>query len=207
MEKWSVTWLGHACFRISYSGYDVVIDPYRDGAVPGLAPLRLQANKVLCSHAHDDHGYVQAVMVRPCQPCPFQITAFDSWHDEACGQKRGKNIIHLLEAGGIRGAHLGDLGCGLTSEQIQALIGLDVLMIPIGGTYTIDARQAWQIAQELKPTVLLPMHYRTDRFGYPVLTTLDEFLVRTDGVMTYPSNAIEITKETKQQTAVLTYLP
>ena len=87
-----ITWLGHACFKIESAGYAIVLDPYADGYVPGLSPLRVTANKVLCSHDHGDHGYVDAVTLeRSDAPCPFSIETISCAHDDVGGTKRGMN--------------------------------------------------------------------------------------------------------------------
>lgn len=173
----TIQWLGHACFRLEAGGYSIVLDPYRDGMVPGLHALHATANEVLCSHQHEDHAYVQAISLMPAgTPSPFAVTAIESYHDDAQGTLRGTNAIHVLEANGIRACHLGDLGHPLSPTQIAAIGRLDVLMLPIGGHYTIDAPTAYGVAASLDARVVIPMHYRTEAFGFPVIGTLDAFL-------------------------------
>lgn len=105
-----LTWLGHSCFRVEYDDYAIVLDPYAPGSVPGLAPLDVEADEVLCSHEHGDHGYRAAVRLRPARrPSPFSVTRVASAHDDRGGSLRGPNTVHVLEAGGVRAAHLGDL--------------------------------------------------------------------------------------------------
>ena len=105
----------------------------------------------------------------------FTITQIPSWHDDQHGALRGPNTIHLIEGGGFRTAHLGDLGCELDDTQKDALQNLDILMIPVGGFFTIDANLAATIAKELNPKCIIPMHYRGDGFGYDELGTVDLF--------------------------------
>ncbi|MBP3705325.1 MAG: MBL fold metallo-hydrolase, partial [Clostridia bacterium] len=100
------------------------------------------------------------------------------------GTKRGPNTIHVLESDGVRIVHFGDLGCALTEEQKNILHGADVVLIPVGGFYTIDAAQAKAVIDELQPKVAIPMHYRTEKFGLPAIAPLDDFLALcTDPVL------------------------
>ena len=110
------------------------------------------------------------------------MTTLDTFHDDVQGAKRGPNIIHIIESDGVRIVHFGDLGCALTQEQVDILSGADVVLIPIGGFYTIDAKEAKTVLDTIKPKIAIPMHYRTERFGFPVIGTLDEFLTLCDTV-------------------------
>ena len=136
-------------------------------------------------------------------PVPWR---WKSWHDEVQGAKRGPNTMRIFSAEGLRVAHLGDLGCGLTPEQAEALSGLDALLIPVGGFYTIDAGQAKAVVDQLKPRVVVPMHYRGKDFGYEVIGSVEDFLALQSGVVRYEGNVLELTQDTPAQTAVLTYL-
>lgn len=205
MNKLTITWHGHSCFTISCNGYDVVLDPYAPGSVPGLPELSLTADMVLCSHEHSDHGYTQAVRIRENgTENPFQITKIDTFHDDASGSMRGPNRIHILEAGGLKAVHLGDLGCGLTAMQADLLKKPDVLLIPVGGYYTIDAAQAAEIVERLSPRVTVPMHYRSDTFGYPVIGRLEEYTSRCSNEILYDTNILTVDEQTRVQTAILT---
>lgn len=205
MNKLTITWHGHSCFTISCNGYDVVLDPYAPGSVPGLPELSLTADMVLCSHEHSDHGYTQAVRIRENgTENPFQITKIDTFHDDASGSMRGPNRIHILEAGGLKAVHLGDLGCGLTAMQADLLKKPDVLLIPVGGYYTIDAAQAAEIVERLSPRVTVPMHYRSDTFGYPVIGRLEEYTSRCSNEIIYDTNVLTVDEQTRVQTAILT---
>lgn len=205
MSNITIKWHGHSCFSVIADGYTVVLDPFAHGSVPGLADLSLNANRVLCSHQHSDHGCTDVVTVTEKKICPFNIMKIDTFHDDAQGTKRGPNRIHILEAHDIRIVHFGDLGCALTAEQIDVLKKADVVMIPIGGFYTIDAAQAAEIVDELNPQVVIPMHYRSDTFGYPVIGRLEEYTAHCKNVVVYDSDTIVINKDMKAQTAVLTY--
>lgn len=202
----TIQWLGHACFRITAENFAIVIDPYEDGYVPGLVPLDVSANAVLCSHAHGDHGAVHVVqLLDPLAPSPFSVTKIESVHDDQGGALRGPNTIHILQANGIRAAHLGDLGAMPSEGQIAAIGSPDVLMVPIGGHYTIDAAGAKAVCDALQPRVILPMHYRSDRFGFDVLGTLDAFTRLYDHAETLPGDTLEITRDAPSGVILPTY--
>lgn len=201
----NLIWNGHSCFTLETADGCVVFDPYQDGSVPGLAPLHLIADAVLCSHEHRDHAARSAVTLTGRSPV-FSLVELSTFHDSEGGALRGLNFIRILSAEGMRVAHLGDLGCDLTAEQLDCLRGVDALLIPVGGYYTINARQAQALAEQLKPRVVVPMHYRSDAFGYNVIAPLEDFLALRRDVVCYNGNTLTLTKDTPAQTAVLTYL-
>lgn len=170
-----LTWLGHACFQIERDGYILVIDPYADGTVPGLKPVGASAHRVLCSHGHSDHAGQEAVTLLPRAEETLHVEVLDTFHDDAGGTLRGPNKFFLITGGNQKVAHLGDLGCGLTDDQKEKLQDLDVLLIPVGGFYTIDGAQAAKIARELNPRIVIPMHYRGEAFGFDKISTVDAF--------------------------------
>lgn len=203
-----LTWLGHSCFVAEYDGYSVVLDPFSDGTVPGLSPIRITADAVLCSHQHRDHNGTETIAVRSSEKeCPFTIEKIETFHDAIQGKQRGKNTIHILSAGGLRIAHLGDLGCTLPDEQLSRLEHLDALLLPVGGFYTIDAEQANALVEILSPSVAIPMHYQTATYGLEAIGTLDLFLKDRPDAVFYSGHSIEISRGMKKQTAVLTYQP
>jgi L-ascorbate metabolism protein UlaG (beta-lactamase superfamily) len=187
-----IKYLGHSCFQIFSETQSVVIDPYSDGSVPGLEPLRVKANAVYCSHQHADHNGVNCVDFDG-EDTDFTRTQIASWHDDQQGALRGPNIIQVFECDDKRIAHLGDLGCDLDDEQRAQLQDLDVLMIPVGGYFTIDAKQAAKIVLELKPKCVIPMHYKGENFGYDVLATVDDFLALVPGARKIDADEIELT--------------
>lgn len=199
----NITWLGHSCFAVESQGYRIVLDPYQDGSVPGLAPVRIEADQVLCSHGHSDHCGTEGVSLRRGAPSPFTVETIDTWHDDKNGAKRGPNTIHILDDGQCRVAHLGDLGCDLTAAQKDTLRGLTALLIPVGGFFTINAAQARELAGELAPTVVIPMHYRGKGFGFPVIGKVDRFTKLCSNVIAYPGAGLELTPQISRQTAVL----
>ena len=206
-ENVTVTWLGHACFKMEYKNWSLVIDPYADGSVPGLGPVRETAGAVYCSHGHGDHSAADVVKLRTGGQNPFTITAIDTFHDPQGGALRGPNTIHLLEVGGLRAAHFGDIGCELTPTQLAELQGLDVAMIPVGGFYTIGPEEAKALMDKLGAKVVVPMHYRMGDVGLPAIAELDDFLALAGDYVYYPGNSITINAGTRPQIAVLTYQP
>ena len=191
-------WLGHSCFQLTLDdGLVIVTDPYDDSV--GYPPLRVSADAVLISHDHFDHSYAAAVQGSPRifnQPWSFElegvkITGIPSWHDDKNGAKRGPNTIFIVEAEGLRLAHLGDLGhLPDTEEQAAALQGLDAMLIPIGGFYTIDTRQAVEIIRACRPRLAVAMHF-ANAYCHFSISDESEF-VRLTGARRVP-NEIEIT--------------
>ena len=174
-----IEYLGHACFRIDGG---LVIDPYKDGSVPGLSPLRVSAVKVICSHEHADHSGRECVEIIPGE-CDLTVEEIPCWHDNQQGALRGPNKIFVVtNRAGEKLVHLGDLGHFPNEEQLATIIDADYLLIPVGGYYTIDASTAVEICKVCEPKCVVPMHYRTDRSGYPELDTVDKFLELADGL-------------------------
>ncbi|MBQ0065114.1 MAG: MBL fold metallo-hydrolase [Firmicutes bacterium] len=199
-----ITWLGHSCFKIESKNGSIILDPYADGKVTGLKPLRESANMVLCSHEHADHNAREVITIKDGET-PFHITYIDTYHDDQQGTLRGKNRIHILDDGEFTIAHLGDLGCALTGEQIEQLKNVDVLLVPVGGYYTIDASQAKEIVNQIQPEIVIPMHYRGDGFGYDVLASVDQFTQYFDQVLIKEDNVIDVKENLGNSVIVLSY--
>ena len=161
--------IGHAEFLIeTESGMRIVTDPYGEGC--GYPVRKLKADAALVSHGHHDHNAVDTLEGLKITidregiytPAPgIRVTALKSFHDSEGGSTRGETLLFLIEAEGLRIVHLGDLGCMPEKEQIRQLARPDVLMIPVGGFYTIDGKTARAVAEALQPAVTLPMHYKT----------------------------------------------
>ena len=137
--------------------------------------------------------------------CPVAVETVASFHDDKLGILRGKNSIHVLSAEGMRIAHLGDLGHALSGKKLEALRGLDAVLIPVGGFFTIDARTAKVVVDALKPRVVIPMHYRLGGMGFDVIGELSDFTGLCDNVTYYDTTTLELTPDIPAQTAVLTY--
>lgn len=171
-----ITWLGHSCFCLEEAGYALVLDPYT--GVPGYPPLQVQGNNLLCSHDHFDHSHIGGVILLPPAQSPFDIRTVETFHDTCQGAQRGGNTIHLLTAGGVTVGHLGDLGHPLTEAQLQELGTVDVLLVPVGGTYTVDAAAALGVVQSVGARLVVPMHYRHGAYGLQEVDTVEPFLAQ-----------------------------
>ncbi len=200
-----LTWIGHSCFKVEKDGFTVILDPYADGSVPGLASIRERANLVLCSHEHGDHNYRDGIGLWEAEKNPFTVEQMDTYHDEVKGERRGENRFTLLSDGKTRLAHVGDLGCEPEPEQIEVLKGVDVLLLPVGGHYTIDAGQAAELVKKTEPRLVVPMHYRNDEegFGFDVLGTVEEFLEKMDRVKVAAGSELETDEPEEAQVIVL----
>lgn len=185
-------WLGHSCFRAETEGGAVILDPFAPGSVPGCADIHETADAVLSSHEHHDHNYREGVRLTG-KPSPFTVTVLESFHDDCSGEKRGPNLIHILEAGGIRFAHFGDIGCMPAPKLLEKLQGLDAALLPVGGFFTVGPKEAKDIADAVKPRIIIPMHYRSDRFGFDVIGPVDDFLAYFDRVERLSSDTVELT--------------
>jgi L-ascorbate metabolism protein UlaG (beta-lactamase superfamily) len=168
----NITWYGHACFKIQTKpsrGSDeitIFTDPF-DKSI-GLRPPQGNANIVTISHSHHDHNNVSALKGEPFvidSPGEYsikgiQIEGIESFHDKEKGNLRGRNTIFIFKTEDLKICHLGDLGHTLSENQIEKLGEIDVLMIPIGGIYTISPKEAEEIVGQLEPKIILPMHYK-----------------------------------------------
>ena len=174
-----ITYIGHACFLIRFStGLSVCFDPYSKGSVPGLAEADVIADEVYCSHSHGDHNDHGSVGTpeNPYEGPAPEVEVISTFHDDVRGAKRGKNKITIVKAGGETVVHMGDIGCDLTAEQADKIKGCDLLLIPVGGFYTIDCKKAYEICLLTDPKTVVPMHYSGDSFGYDVISGREEFV-------------------------------
>ncbi len=163
-----IEYLGHSCFKLTEStGTSIVCDPYSDEI--GYAMRKVSADAVTVSHGHYDHNAVQNVDGAPILIdggqnnglAGVEINSIKSFHDTSRGKKRGENTIFKFRMDGIDVCHLGDLGEKCSSDLIETLLPVDVLLIPVGGTYTIDAEMAKEYVDRIMPDIVIPMHYRT----------------------------------------------
>jgi L-ascorbate metabolism protein UlaG (beta-lactamase superfamily) len=165
-----ITWHGQSCFTIAGDKNSLVTDPF--DASYGIKVPRLAADLVTVSHQHKDHNNISAVKGIN-KPEPFVISGpgeyevgnifiygIGSFHDDSEGQDRGANTMYRFEIDGMSISHLGDLGHIPSAEQLEKLEGTDILLIPVGGTYTIDGKQANQIITRIEPRIVIPMHYQ-----------------------------------------------
>ena len=206
MKEIKLTWLGHSCFKLEEDGFVVVFDPMKDGSVPGVRPVREKADLVLCSHGHGDHNAAELIDVSDAkEESPFRIIPMSSFHDDAEGKKRGLNTIYMLDDGTLRVAHMGDIGCIPDALVLKVLQGVDLLLMPVGGHYTLEPDDAAKLVKMIAPKVVIPMHYRTDSMGFDVIAEPDAFLAHFSNVVNYDGPCFTLTPETAPQTAVLTY--
>lgn len=173
-----ITYIGHACFLIEdNAGHTLVTDPYESGSVPGLADHGVTADEAICSHDHYDHNDSKGVRKpQTVWDGRFDIKTVQTFHDDVRGAARGRNNISIITVDGLKIVHMGDIGCELTGSQIDDLKNCDVLMIPVGGFYTIDARQAYEMTAKIDPKAVIPMHFRGKTYGYDVIATNEEFV-------------------------------
>lgn len=192
-----ITYFGHSSFKISGKKGTVVTDPF-DPEVVGLKFPKVKADLVTISHDHKDHnradlaGDVKKIINGPgeYEVGGISVIGIGSYHDNKKGTERGKNTIYVIEMDGIRLAHLGDLGHKLTEETVNKLGDIDILMIPVGGAFTINAATAVEVARSIEPNIIIPMHYKMDGMNetFSELSTADDFV-----------NSIGISKEVMPQ--------
>lgn len=198
-----IYWYGQALFKLKGKGATVVIDPYESDFVGFKVPKDLEADVVLITHQHQDHNNSSLV---PGQPMVFSgpgeyevkgvvITGVQSFHDNQEGKERGLNTIYQLNIDGLNVVHLGDLGQHkLTEEQINQIGQVDILLIPVGGVYTINGKEATEIIAELEPKIIIPMHYAVPGLKFP-LEEVDKFKKEMGAEEVVPQAKLSMTKE------------
>ncbi|MDD1750557.1 MAG: MBL fold metallo-hydrolase [Methanothrix sp.] len=195
-----VTWLGHSCFLLkSEDGLSLLLDPFHESDVGYSMPIT-EADVVIISHDHMDHNNVDAagskaeVIFGPGDyiSLGMDIIGVKSYHDAQRGKLRGTNTIFCFALDGIRVCHLGDLGHTLTPSQVKAIGPVDLLFVPVGGRYTIDAAGANKVMGQLHPVLTVPMHYRTGALNFE-LDPVDDFLKGKGPVK--PQKNLKLAKE------------
>ncbi len=182
-----ISWLGHSCFRLRGRHATVITDPYSPGL--GYTLGKPTAHIVTVSHQHPGHSYVQGIGGEPrlvTGPGEYEISGvliigIATFHDPEGGGKRGKNTAYLIEIDEVTVCHLGDLGHMLTTEQVEGLDNVDVLLLPVGGVSTINPAVAAAVVRQLEPKAVIPMHYKTQAISRelePVEKFLKEIGVR-----------------------------
>lgn len=189
-----ITWQGHSCFKIQDKigpdGVTVVTDPFHKEI--GLKVPNFEADIITISHDHNDHNNAAALRGQPfIIDCAGEydskgvlVEGIDSYHDDQKGGVRGSNIIYRLEIDDISVAHLGDLGDILDNAQLEKLVGTDILLIPVGGKYTLDAKKAVEVISQIEPRIVIPMHYKTKDVKYD-LDPVDKFVKELGLTPTY----------------------
>jgi len=179
-----IKWLGHASFMItSDSGIKLITDPYQPNEELTYGKINESADIITVSHEHFDHNNVAAVRGNPkvvkgsvkTEIKGIAIKGISSYHDDAGGKKRGQNTIFCFIVDGVRVCHLGDLGHQLSDQQVAEIGTVDILLIPVGGYYTIDGKVATRVCNQLKPKVIIPMHWNY-KWSFSEIASVDEFL-------------------------------
>ncbi len=193
-----IYWLGHASFLIKTGDKTIIMDPFEEEV--GYEIYDKEVDYVTVSHYHWDHSGEHLLKGEPTiidtvgdfvYP-DISFTGFASYHDKEQGSLRGTNIIFRVAAEGINLVHLGDLGHLLSEEQMKVLGEVDILLIPVGGTFTIDAKEAYELVNKLKPQVVIPMHYQTPQLSFQ-LAPVEDFTRRFDQVVKKPY--LEVNKD------------
>lgn len=196
----NVKWLGHSSFLVtSEGGVKIITDPYATGMGINYGEIKEAADIVVVSHDHPDHANTKLpgspqVVKGTTEAKGINFTGIAAYHDDTKGSQRGPNTIICFEVDGIRLCHLGDLGHQLSDEQVAAIGEVEVLMIPIGGVFTIDPAGATKVIERLKPQVVIPMHYSTAKCAYPI-SGVDEFLRGKANVKRLDASEVEFKKE------------
>ena len=196
-----IKWNGHASFTVTAAdGTVLVTDPYDPNAFGGVfdyAPVSDAADGVLVSHDHADHNYVEGLKGSPVvlrgsgNVGSIRVTGVETAHDESGGSERGANTVFVFEADGLRICFVGDLGHQLSESQKQAIGPVDVLLAPVGGTFTVDAQGAARLTDALAPKVIIPMHFKTEKCRLPI-AGVEDFLSRRQNVKQLEKSEAEI---------------
>ena len=202
-----IKWCGHATFLItSASGTKIVTDPYEPGGYNGAlayGSIPDEINIAVVSHDHPDHNYVKALKGKPQvvkgtgtkAVSGIEFKGISTYHDTTKGKERGQSTIFCFTIDGVRLCHLGDLGHTLSDKEVTEVGQVDVLMIPVGGFFTIDAKAATEVMHSLKPRLVIPMHVKTAKCSFPI-TTVEEFIAGKSNVKKLATSEIEVTKDT-----------
>jgi L-ascorbate metabolism protein UlaG (beta-lactamase superfamily) len=182
-------WMGHSCFLVTASDRTkILFDPYEPGGYGGAlgyGPVTDEVDVVVMSHDHADHGWSKL---------PGEFTGLATFHDRRQGAERGPNTVFTVTVDGVKIAHLGDLGHIPDQKTYAALKGVDVLLIPVGGHFTIDHREATQIADAIKPKVVVPMHYKTPAVNFPIVG-VEEFTKGKTNVKQLGVSEVQLTPD------------
>ena len=200
-----IQYLGHSSFKLTEStGISVVTDPYDDSV--GYHMPETDADAVTVSHHHYDHDAISKVKGNPVVldketgyilKDSVEISSIMCFHDDCRGKKRGENIIFKFRMDGLDVCHLGDLGEDCSSDLIEMILPVNVLMIPVGGNYTIDAKMAKEYVDRIMPDIVIPMHYRAKGCKLDI-DKADDFIDEFDGenvVIAETGDEIEISRD------------
>ncbi len=198
-----IIWYGQACFKLKGKNASVLIDPFEPEFVGLKLPKDFEANVVLKTHDHKDHNNVSGVSGAPKifdGPGEYEskgiiITAVKSYHDKAEGKERGNNTIFNVCVDGVNIVHLGDLGQDkLTEDQINDIDKADIVLVPVGSVFTINAKEASSIVSQLEPKIVIPMHYKIEGLKFE-LEPVENFLKEMGAENLAPIPKLSITKD------------
>ncbi len=175
-----ITYLGHSSFRIKTKTATVVTDPF-DTQMVGIKYPQQEADIVTVSHDHADHNAADKVTgVRKVVEGPGEyevmgvsIIGYKTYHDSKNGEERGKNTVYVFETEKLRVCHLGDLGHSLSEDLVNELGDIDILIVPVGGDYTIDSKLAAEAVNKIEPFIVIPMHYQQEGLKADTFSSLD----------------------------------
>jgi L-ascorbate metabolism protein UlaG (beta-lactamase superfamily) len=175
-----INYLGQSCFKITGKKISVLVDPFQPEKV-GLKLPKQDADVVAVTHAHRDHDFIEALKSNDYllldAPGEYEVRESEiQGIASSHGDERGGNTIFTFDIDDVKVCHLGDLGTELTSEQLDKMDGVDILMIPVGGYYTIDAKTAVKVVSQVEPKIVIPMHYKVAGGNISNLAPVDDFL-------------------------------
>lgn len=200
-----VKWLGHSSFLITAeNGTRIITDPYKPNERLTYGEIKESADIVTVSHEHGDHNNVEAIAGKPVvvrkttEVKGISFKGIPAYHDDSDGSQRGSNTIFCFNVDGVQICHLGDLGHPLRGSIITEIGRPDVLFIPVGGNYTLDASGAGEVVRYLLPRNVIPMHYKNDRCPDFPVAGVDEFLKRKPRITRVNGSEVEFKAETTQ---------
>lgn len=215
----TITYHGHSCFKLKGSRGSLVMDPYGDYI--GFSLPSLSGDVVTTSHDHPDHNQTSSIKGTARSDKPFVITkpgeyevggisvfGVKTYHDSVQGTERGSNTVFTVFMDNLKICHLGDLGHELTTDQIEAIGEIDILLCPVGGALTIDAEKAVKVIRSLEPSIVIPMHYKTDKLtaeAFKDLQPLENFL-KEYGAEAIPEKKLDVTKQSLPEETELVLL-
>ncbi len=202
-----IKWYGHSAFQITTEkGIRIIIDPYESGSFSGAlsyGKIEDQADIVLTSHDHADHNYTKDIKGKynhiskagDHEIKDIKIKAIPCFHDSLGGKKGGSNLIFVITADGLNLVHMGDIGHSLDQELLKKIGKVDILLLPVGGFFTVDAVMAQKIMNDIKPSITVPMHYKTEKCNFPI-TPAENFTKNQANVCILKESSVVIKKET-----------
>ncbi len=204
-----IKYIGHSSFRLKGSAGTVITDPY-DPAFVGLPFAKTMAEIVTMSHQHEDHNFLEKITGTPNRPEPLvfdapgeyeaheiSLMAIPTYHDDKKGEERGKNLIFVFHIDGVLVAHLGDLGHELNKETLEEIGPVDVLLVPVGGHFTMSPEMAIKTINEISPSIVIPMHYKVEGMKptFDSLITVKQFLDKAGFEKVREEDKLKVTKD------------